>query len=377
MAENISGWTETADDLTDAQGMGKVSWLAVAVLRFAAAFFVIAAFLGAILTLNSRVQADRALAGDAAASVQALAELGGGTGISQAANKELMDAARAAEQEIAARQLLDKREAASLKDLEKYATQLQELAVRAGCSAGTIDAALRCSPDSGADPTLAAELEQLRQLYRSEHQALLEVRAQALQQKPTYVAKLFAPGGDLARVLPALEAKAEIERSAPGFVAPVIEWFFRLPLLVSSMMVAFLGGMFGAVAVLLVLLAFPAHAHMTFGGGKYFFLRMFTGGFIAVIVFMIIQSGLAFTGLGDVQALAGVTVADPVKISLVGMFAGGFSEQLAGAVNNFVTQRLGGVAGASAPAEAAWTPAVQAGPDEHFGAMGPGASAGH
>ncbi|HWA23577.1 MAG TPA: hypothetical protein VG735_14375 [Caulobacterales bacterium] len=371
MADNLSLASGTADDFTDARGLGKLMWVLVAALRFVVAFLVIAAFLCGVLTLHSRFQADRALAGDQAAGLQSLAEFGGGAGISQAANKDLMEAARAAEQEITARQLLEQREAATLKDLEKYATQLQALAVRAGCSAGEIDAALKCKPDAAADPTLVAEFFQMQDLYRNEHKLLLETRAEALQQRPTYVAKLFAPGGDLARVLPALDARTEIERSVPSFLSPVVEWFFGLPLLVSSIIVAFLAGMFGAVAVLLVLLAFPAHAPLTFGGGKYFFLRMFTGGFVAVIVFMVIQSGLTFGGIGDLQAaFSGISVADPVKIALIGMFAGGFSEQLAGAVHRYVTQTLGGRDDDPAdPAEAE--------PVNQFGAMGPGASAGH
>lgn len=365
MAEETTG--PVADDFSDAQGFGKVVWLGVAVLRFVVAFAVAALFLIGVLTLNSRFQADRALTNNQTANLQTLAEMGGGAGVSQVADKKLMDSAREAEAEIKARQALDAREEGHSKSLEGIATRLQALAIRGGCQAGTVDDALKCQPSATSDATLLAEFKQTQDQYRAEHAALLATRAEGLQRAPTYTAKLYAPGGDLARVLPALDARDEIERSLPTLLKPGIDWFFGLPLLVSSVMVAFTAGMFGSVAVLLVLLAFPTYNPLTFGGGKYFFLRMFTGGFVAVIVFMVIQSGMTFSGVGDLgAALGSVSVADPIKIALIGMFAGAFSEQLAGAVHRYAAQ-FGGDAPAS-PTTAA------AAPPEEMGAVGPGAS---
>lgn len=364
MANETTG--PVADDFSDAAGFGKVAWLAIAALRFIVSFSVAALFLIGVLTLNSRFQADRALANNQTANLQTLAEVGGGAGVSQVADRKLMDSARAAEAEIKARQTLDAREEGHAKSLEAFATRLQALAVRAGCGAATVDEALRCQPAGTADATLQAEYKQTQDQYRAEHAALLATRAEGLQRAPTYAAKLYAPGGDLARVLPALDARDEIERSLPNLLKPAIDWFFGLPLLVSSVIVAFLAGMFGSVAVLLVLLAFPTYNPLTFGGGKYFFLRMFTGGFIAVIVFMVIQSGITFSGVGDLgAALGSISVADPIKIALIGMFAGAFSEQLAGAVHRYAAQ-FGGDAPAS-PITSAPAPA------EEMGAVGPGA----
>lgn len=343
-----------ADDLSDKRGLvDKLWWVLNAILRFAAVALVVFAFLIGLLLLSQRYQADSALAGGAQ-GLQALAASGGGVGTSAATDEAQIEAARAARDARSAWDRQAALEAEQTARLAGYAAHLQGLAQRAGCDATTIDMALACAPGANTDATLRTEFEQTSARYREQHAELLETRAAITPLIGTYQTQALLPGASLQGALPAIEARDNLLNALPACLRGPALSFFQLPLLVNSVIVALLGGMFGASMVLLILLAFPSYAPLTFGGGKYFFLRMFTGGFVAVMVFVAIQSGVNLASLGDLQSAAtSIQAFDPPKLALLGVFAGAFSEQIAGAVKGYVDRAFsafGGAVSGGAPA---------------------------
>ncbi|MES1202484.1 MAG: hypothetical protein ABUS57_13660 [Pseudomonadota bacterium] len=357
--------TEVADDLSDAKGLGKLMWFLVALLRFATAGAVAVIFFVTLLLLSARYQADNAIAGGTAQGIAQLSQTNGGLGVSDVADATKIANAQAAEAARVEWAAASQVEADHLARRDALGSQIQVLARRAAACGQepNLDQSLRCSPAQ--DSTVHAEFAQTLANYDVENKALLEVSQQVQDRFLKLQEARRQPGASLAGAIPAIEARDSLVTALPACVRPVADWFFNLPLLISSVTVSFLAGMFGAVAILLVLLAYPTYAPLTFGGGKYFFLRMFTGGFVAVLIFVAIQSGVTVAGLADLQSLSSSGGGDPIKVALLGVFAGAFSEQIAGAVKGYVDSAFHGGVDTSVP------------PDEPpTGAMGPGAASG-
>ncbi|MES1156515.1 MAG: hypothetical protein ABUL73_01935 [Alphaproteobacteria bacterium] len=361
---------EVADDLSDAKGLGILSWISLATLRFAASAFVTIVFVFGFILLAERFTADSALNGGSR-DFNALTVQGGGLGVSEAVDDAKMANARNARD---AKADWDKQAAAEQQETDQanaLATRLMTLAVTAGCAVQNVEQAMTCKPERPPTATLQAQIDQTSKAYQDKVNQLIATRQDLEPAIRTYQAAAIQPGAEYVAALPAIAARDQVVGILPPVLRPTGTWFFQLPLLVSGLVTTFFAGMFGSVLVLLVLLAYPNYAPLTFGGGKYFFLRMFTGGFVAVLVFVAVGSGASVAGLADLQSIAaqggGI---DPTKIALLGVFAGAFSEQIAGAVRGYVDTVFHNVTGGSNP------PPAQTPPPAEGGAMGPGAAAG-
>jgi hypothetical protein len=366
-----------ADDFVDQKSLaGKAWWLVVAALRIGACAFVAAMFLALLITVTTRYQTDTILAREQGAGTeltaqQLLAQFGG-IGASDASDPKKVAAASEIARLNRAALLASQHEQSQTQRVEAAGEALRRVAVRAcGGASGAGDSAIEplaaaaraqaCLPqvgDAKAAALLKADLEDAQQAYQSAYDELRVVRAKRAEAQQKADAKRFDDGAELAKAWGALNAQNQMLSLPPAKVVGVagfLKSIFSAPLLVSSAMLAFFAGMLGAVILQLVLMVAPGYLPLTFGSGEHFFLRVFMGGFIAVLILLAVQSGVSVAGLFSAAGLSGAapdlsaaTIADPTKLAFIGAGAGFFSEQIAQAVKAYAEQLL--PKGASPPA---------------------------
>lgn len=154
---------------------------------------------------------------------------------------------------------------------------------------------------------------------------------------------------------------------------PVVNTFFEMPPSISTVLLAFIGGLLGSACLLFLLMTFPNYLPLTFGGGDHFFLRLLTGGVVAVLVQLVLLTGGSIPGLEGAPDLVQVQAAVnslqlgvPAKTGLIAVGSGFFSEQIAAAAKGYVDQAFHGGRTAETMDEVA---------SDGGGAMGPGAQA--
>jgi hypothetical protein len=207
------------------------------------------------------------------------------------------------------------------------------------CSvAPTIDDAIKCT---SSEPTLAQQLSHGKDVYRQELTTLQTT--QLSQQRATFDYEVAAQqsGAALAPVRGYIAQRDVISAAAPP-AKPLVDALFAMPTTFSSILLAFIGGLLGSACLLLILLTFPTYLPLTFGGGNHFFLRMFTGGAVAVIVMLVLMTGTAVPGLEGVKtAIGGLDVGEPAKQGMIAIASGFLAEQIAKFAKNYSDRAFG------------------------------------
>ncbi|HVY84223.1 MAG TPA: hypothetical protein VG943_03760 [Caulobacterales bacterium] len=354
--------TAVADDFVDAKGWGKVSWLLLALARLGLTLAIGVVFLVALATIDLRYDADAAAPPGEAAHYQAL--LAGSPD-----SATFLAAAAEAKSQADALQVLNTQLQQQQARLDQASLDLRQRAQRAGCSpAPSIDEAERCT---STDPALQSELTHYKETYLAELEKFQTNQADVQKRTFDYEVASRQPGAALAPVLAPLAERDALVQMAP-WSKPIIDLFFTLPIMMSGILMAFLAGLLGSAALLFIMMTFPNYLPLTFGGGSDFFLRMFTGGVVAILVQLVLLTGTTVPGLESVQgAINALSLSVPGKQALAAVGAGFFSEQIAKTAKGYVD---GAFHGGRTPNGVAELPLAQ--PPVEGGAMGPGAAAG-
>ncbi|HVZ99930.1 MAG TPA: hypothetical protein VG841_06410 [Caulobacterales bacterium] len=349
-----------ADDFVDAKGWGKLSWLMLALFRLGLTIVLGVVFLIALATIDLRYGADAAAPARDAANYQAV--LSGADG-----SAETLAAAREAQRQSDELGLLNSQLQQQAARLDQASIALRQRAQSAGCSAApTIDEATRCT---SSDPAIQSQLTHFKATYLAELEKYQANAADIQKRTFDYEVARRVPGAELAPVLGAINGRDALVASAP-WAKPIIDLFFKMPTMMSGILLAFLAGVLGSACLLFILMTFPNYLPLTFGGGSDFFLRMFTGGVVAVLVQLVLLTGTAVPGLEGVQsAISNLSLSVPGKQALIAVGAGFFSEQIAKGAKGYVDHAFHG---GETPNGVQALPAAPA----EGGAMGPGAAAG-
>jgi hypothetical protein len=220
---------------------------------------------------------------------------------------------------------------------------------------------------------LRSDLQVAQTAYARAHDEFVRVSTERERRIAAADARRFDPGADLARSYTAIATHDQLVSFIPiPAVQGVLTQLFAAPLVISSAILVFVAGCMGALIIQLVLITFPGYLPLTLGDGQYFFLRVPTGGMVAMLVMLALQSGVTIAGLADFSRDVGdVTIGDPTKLAFVGLLAGAFSENIGKMVVGYVESWGSGLTGAGQT-----TPETGETTEEPSqGAMGPGAEA--
>jgi hypothetical protein len=199
--------------------------------------------------------------------------------------------------------------------------------------------------------------------------AVQALAAPALQTIAATGAPQSTDGVALAPAVPALREFDNLQGYMPAVAQPAVRSFFSMDSDASILVMAFIAGLLGATCLLFILIAFPNYMPLTFGSGKHFFLRMFTGGVVAFLVVLVLRltaqtGGAGAAGgpqeLAQAQAvLATSGFSEPVRYALIGVVAGFFAEQIAKWAKNYSEGVFSGARTQSAAAPTAAAGAAQ------------------
>jgi uncharacterized membrane protein YeaQ/YmgE (transglycosylase-associated protein family) len=381
---------EVADDLRDKTNLpDRLGWLGLAFARFAVAAGVAIVFFFTLAILELRFDAESAVqrtdltpAQNEAVQTQLHALLS----LSAGSREERAQAATTrAEAAAFAKADSDMQERARLLGTEvtkqdREGRRLISAAEQAECGqpglAPSIPAALACqnlTATATVTQALAGELNDSQGAYNDAQTARRESEKELRRLEVIYEDAAIKPGATLAPAVTTLRAFDQVQAELPPALQYVSGQLFAMDTAASGTILSFVAGLLGSTCLLFILLTFPNYLPLTFGAGEHFFLRMATGGAVAVLVVLLLRLGtvIQVAELQQAQdAINRLALSLPAQQALIGVVSGFLAEQIAKWVKDYVDAAFHGVRAAPPAA-----PAPVTSPPVGEPAMGPGAEA--